>query len=83
MSCAQQYMRELPSHSSLEHSTSKNYKQNLQPLQATGKGLNNVKVTQFLETVPKRSPVKGGAPQIAELGCEGLMTLQEWKKVAL
>jgi len=28
-------------------------------------------------------PVKGGAPQIAELGCGGLMTKPEWKKVAL
>jgi len=41
MSSTQQYMRELPSHSSQEHSASKNYKQNLQPLQTTGKGLNN------------------------------------------
>jgi len=28
-------------------------------------------------------PVKGGAPKIAELGCRGLMTYPEWKKVAL
>jgi len=41
MSSTQQYMRELPSHSSLEHNASKNYKQNLQPLQTIGKGLNN------------------------------------------
>jgi len=41
MSSTQQYMRELPSHSSLEHSASKNYKQNLQPAQTTGEGLNN------------------------------------------
>ena len=41
MSSTQQYMRELPSHSSLEHNASKNYKQNLQPLKTIGKGLNN------------------------------------------
>jgi len=28
-------------------------------------------------------PVKGGAPQIAELRCKGLMTLPEWKKAVL
>ena len=38
MSSAQQYMRELPFHSSLEQSASKYYKQNLQPPQTTGKG---------------------------------------------
>jgi len=41
MSSTQQSMRERPSHSSLEHSVSKNYKQNLQPPQTTGEGLNN------------------------------------------
>ena len=41
MSSTQQYMWELPSHSSLEHSASNNYKQNLQPPQTTGEGLNN------------------------------------------
>jgi len=30
-----------------------------------------------------RLPVKGGAPQTAELGCGGLMTYPEWKKVVL
>jgi len=39
MSSAQQYMRELPSHSSQDHSASKHYKQNLQ--QTTGNGINN------------------------------------------
>jgi len=38
MSSAQQYMRELPSHSFLEHSILKNYKQNFKPPQTTGKG---------------------------------------------
>jgi len=41
MSSAQQYMREFPSYSSLKHSASKNCKQNLQPPQTTGEGLNN------------------------------------------
>jgi len=41
MSSAQQYMRELPSHSSLEQSAPKHYKQNLQPPETTSKGLNN------------------------------------------
>jgi len=36
-----QYMQELTSRSSLGQSASKNYKQNLQPPQTTGKGLKN------------------------------------------
>jgi len=41
MSSAQQYLRELPSHSSLEQSASKNYKEDRQPLQTIGKGPKN------------------------------------------
>jgi len=41
MSSTQQYMAEFPSRSSLDHSASNNFKQNLQPPQTTGKGLNN------------------------------------------